>query len=382
MKEFLKKISWGGTLFLGLTPLVSIAGLLFLWRYDAIRWPTVAFTAAMAIVTGISVTAGYHRMFAHKSFEAKWPIKLLFLLFGAASFENSALWWASDHRNHHKYVDTDRDPYNIKKGFWYAHMGWICFKRLKEKRDNVLDLEKDRLVWFQHRYFLSISVLTGFVFPMAVASLWGDALGGLLLAGFLRIVLNHHFTFLINSVCHYYGRQPYSDRNSSRDSLIPALFTYGEGYHNYHHTFPSDYRNGIRPYHWDPTKWLIRTLAWMGQAYDLRRIANDKILQVRLRMDEKRLLRTIEQAGKRAPLSQEFVVSARQKLERTYLQFQSLRTEYRRLKKQKIDSFNRQWLSANESLRRDVRGAKRQFKEAVSDWRRLCRNHGHSKLSY
>lgn len=377
MKSFFKKISWESALFLGLTPLVGIAGFLFLLHYDAIRGPTVALAMVMAVVTGMAVTGGYHRLFAHKSFEAKWPIKVLLLLFGAASFENSALRWASDHRNHHKYVDTDQDPYNIKKGFWYAHIGWILFKRnIMPKRDNVSDLEKDPLIRLQDRYFLSLSVLMGFAFPMAMASLWGDALGGLLLAGFLRIVLNHHFTFSINSVCHYLGSQPYSDRNSSRDSLIPALFTYGEGYHNYHHTFPSDYRNGVRAYQWDPTKWLIRVMAWAGQAYDLRRISNEKILQVRLRMEEKRLMRTIEQTGHSVILSHDFVLTTRQKIEGAFLEFQSLRADYRRLKKEKTNSFNRQWLLSVQTLKRELHAAKRKLRESLSDWKVLCGNFG------
>jgi stearoyl-CoA desaturase (delta-9 desaturase) len=360
MKNFISRIAWGSLLFLGLTPLIGFGGLAFLIAHGGLRWATVALALALAVITGLAVTAGYHRLFAHKSYEAKGLIKALLLFFGAASFENSALRWASDHRNHHKFVDTDQDPYNIQKGFWHAHMGWILFKRtIEPKLDNVADLETDRLVMFQERWFPMLSILSGFAFPMAVASLWGDALGGLLLAGFLRIVLNHHFTFSINSICHYWGAQPYSERNSARDSFIPALFTYGEGYHNYHHTFPSDYRNGIRAYHWDPTKWLIGALAWIGQTSDLRRISSEKILRVRIRMDEKRLHRNMARSGSSSQPSDVLIDSVRENLEATHTSLQSLRADYKLSK--------RPWIKIQ------MRKSKRNFRAARLNWRTMCR---------
>ncbi len=282
LSSLLKSIQWDNFLFVALTPVIAIGGCIFLVMYDAVRWQTLALALFFAIVTGLSITAGYHRLFAHRSFEASPLLRWLLLVFGAAACENSALSWARDHRDHHSFVDTDRDPYSIKKGFWFAHIGWIVFPRF-DTTANVADLERDSLVMFQHRHLVLISLLAGFAFPMALASLWQDALGGLLIAGFARVVLNHHFTYMINSVCHYFGTQPYSDKNSSRDSWVSALFTYGEGYHNYHHTFPSDYRNGIKPYHWDPTKWLIRSLSLIGHASDLKRTPEERIAKARAR---------------------------------------------------------------------------------------------------
>src|SRR5207237_639872 len=137
-------------------------------------------------------------------------------------------------------------------------------------------------------------IFVGLVMPTVIASLWGDWLGGFLLAGVLRTVMNHHFTFSINSFAHLFGKRPYSDQNTSRDSWVLALVTYGEGYHNYHHRFPSDYRNGIKAYHWDPTKWLIRSLEKTGQTYNLRLIPNETILRAKLKMDEKRIVRKMQ----------------------------------------------------------------------------------------
>jgi stearoyl-CoA desaturase (delta-9 desaturase) len=246
--------------------------------------------------------------------------------------------------------------------------------------DDVQDLEKVALIRFQHDHYVLLGVLFGFALPMALASFWGDALGGLLIAGFLRIVLNHHFTFSINSVCHYLGTQPYSDRNTSRDSWIPALFTYGEGYHNYHHTFPSDYRNGIRAYHWDPTKWLIKGLEMIGQASNLRRIPDDTILRARLRMDEKRLMRKIERANAAVAVRREFVTSARLKLEEAYTRFRALKVEYAKLKEERLAIMNERL----EVLRADMVRARQTLRTAVADWAHLCGRFGvtSTRLAY
>ena len=215
--------------------------------------------------TGFGITLGYHRLFSHISFKAKWPVKLFVLLFGAASFENSALDWSADHRIHHKHVDEDEDPYDISKGFFYAHIGWLLF-RLKPKPPvtNVKDLEADPLVMWQHRYVQWIGAFVGFVMPAALgygyASFMGyanpgmTALASFLIAGLLRTVVVQQGTFCINSLCHMIGRRPYSTDHSARDSGVVALLTFGEGYHNYHHEFQHDYRNGVKPWQFDPTK--------------------------------------------------------------------------------------------------------------------------------
>jgi stearoyl-CoA desaturase (delta-9 desaturase) len=122
----------------------------------------------------------------------------------------------------------------------------------------------------------------GFLVPTLIASSWGDAIGGLLLAGFLRLMIQYHSTFSINSIAHTLGRRPYSTAVSARDSFITAILTLGEGYHNYHHRFPGDYRNGIRYFHFDPTKWWIWLMSKIGAARDLKRVPRDVIQRARL----------------------------------------------------------------------------------------------------
>lgn len=276
-----ERINWVTSSFLFGTALATVIGLpLYLWFFG-FHWFHFGTFFVMFILTGFSITAGYHRFFAHKTFEARWPLRLMVLIFGAAAFENSVLEWTSDHRRHHKHTDHDDDPYNIQKGFFHAHMGWILFKLNAEPPlDNVPDLERDPLVRWQHRYVHLLAVLIGFVLPTLAGFLyagWGGALGGFLIGGTARIVATQHTTFFINSACHCMGRQPYSTRCSARDSFFLALFTLGEGYHNYHHEFQHDYRNGVKPWQWDPTKWLIWVLSKLHITSKLRRVAPEKI---------------------------------------------------------------------------------------------------------
>jgi stearoyl-CoA desaturase (delta-9 desaturase) len=252
----------------------------YLWHFglDAFQ---VSLFFFMLLATGFSITLGYHRLYAHLTFQASRPVHLFILIFGPAAFENSVLMWASEHRRHHKHVDHDEDPYSISKGFFYAHIGWLLFKLNGDQSyDNVPDLLQNRLVGWQHRYIHLIAVTVSFIFPAALGAIWNGwsgALGAFLIAGVARVVVLQHCTFLINSACHVFGTQPYSTKCSARDSWLLALFTMGEGYHNYHHEFQHDYRNGVQPWNFDPTKWIIWSLSKVGLTKHLRRVPPDKI---------------------------------------------------------------------------------------------------------
>ena len=275
------RINWITSSFLiGTAALTVTAVPLYLWKFG-VDWFQFALFAAMFAASGFSISLGYHRLFSHIAFKAAWPVRLFTLIFGAGAFENSVLMWSSEHRRHHKHVDHDDDPYDITKGFFYAHMGWLLFKMSPQPPyDNVPDLKRDRLVMWQHRYIHLIAVIVAFFLPAVIGWLWNGAvgaLGGFLIAGVARVTVLQHCTFLINSACHTLGRQPYSNRCSARDSHLLALFTFGEGYHNYHHEFQYDYRNGVKPWEFDPTKWIIWTLSKIGLTADLRRVASEKV---------------------------------------------------------------------------------------------------------
>jgi stearoyl-CoA desaturase (Delta-9 desaturase) len=275
------RVNWTTSSFLIGTFLLTLTAVpLYLWHFG-VDWFYFALFAVMLSVTGFSITLGYHRLFSHMTFRARLPVRLFTLIFGAAAFENSVLMWASEHRRHHKHVDHDEDPYDISKGFFHAHIGWLLFKlRPQPPYDNVTDLMKDRLIMWQHRHIHLIAVLTSFGLPALLGAWWDGwvgALGGFLIGGVAKVVAIQHGTFLINSACHTIGRQPYSTRCSARDSFFLALFTFGEGYHNYHHEFQHDYRNGVKPWQFDPTKWIIWTLSKIGFTTGLRRVPEQAI---------------------------------------------------------------------------------------------------------
>ncbi len=287
------RINWKTSSFLiGTLILALTATPLYIWHFgvDAFQ---VTFFLIMACLTGLSITLGYHRLFSHLTFQAHWTVRLLAIIFGAAAFENSVLLWCSEHRRHHKYVDHDDDPYDITKGFFYAHIGWLLFKIDPDPPfDNVADLQRDPMVMWQHRNIHLLAFLVSFVMPALVGFAWGGAqcaLGAFLIAGILRVVCVQHMTFCINSMCHTVGKRPYSSRCSARDSWFMALFTFGEGYHNYHHEFQHDYRNGVKPWQWDPTKWSIWLLSKVGLVSKLRTVPSERILLAELAEAQRQL---------------------------------------------------------------------------------------------
>lgn len=287
-----RPLDWVNTLFLIVTPIVAFGGTAWYAWNHGVTWLEVANFAVMSALTSLCVTGGYHRYYSHRAYECSKPVQLFYLVFGAAAVENSVINWCSDHRYHHRYVDKDEDPYNILKGGLYAHMGWILFKDTRDQKrrfENIPDLMKDPLVMWQHRWYLWLVVAVTFALPTYVGLLEGRPVGGLLWGGFLRVVFVHHTTFFINSLAHLYGERPYSLKDTARDSWLLAPLTFGEGYHNFHHKFQFDYRNGHRWWHFDVAKWFINALAWLGQASKLKRAPEAMILKARLEV-EKELL--------------------------------------------------------------------------------------------
>lgn len=284
-----KKVNKKVAIFICTVPVVGLLGLAGLLYFHMLNWYTVIFTAVYTYLGGLSITAGYHRLFSHATYKAKPIVRFLFALVGASQFEGSVIEWSTDHRNHHRFSETEKDPYSITEGFWHAHMGWLIYLD-SSKRDlsNVKDLTADPMLMFMHKHFVTIAILTGFIFPMVFCGLlWGDWLGGLLLGGALRIAINQQSTFCINSICHKFGSRKYSTEQTARDNWLTALITTGEGYHNYHHQFPLDYRNGIKFYHYDPAKWLIKALAMCGLASDLKTQSKHRIIQYKVTSQEK-----------------------------------------------------------------------------------------------
>jgi len=261
---------WRSIITISVVHLMAVVGLVYAF-WKPVPWPTVILAIAWYWLCGLSITGGYHRLFAHRTYRSAGFLKWFYLLFGAASLQNSALKWASDHRRHHAHTDGPDDPYNIQRGFWWAHMGWIFRKGPPEDFSNVPDLVKDRGVVWQHRYYVPLACVMGGMVPAALGAVWRDAWGALLLAGFVRLAFQYHCTFAINSFAHTFGSRPYLSTSSARDNFWLAFLTFGEGFHHFHHRFPTDYRNGVKWYHFDPTKWWIWGWSLLGATRDLRK---------------------------------------------------------------------------------------------------------------
>ncbi|KAI0242549.1 stearoyl-CoA 9-desaturase [Massospora cicadina] len=263
------------------------------WTPDyPLQSKTLVWAILYYFISALGITAGYHRFYSHKSYSARLPYQVYIMLSGTASVQGSILWWSRDHRVHHRFTDTEKDPYNANRGLIWSHIGWMIFKKDSTKlgRAEVDDLEADPIVMFQHHFYVPLALLMGFIFPTLVAGmLWGDWKGGYYYAGVVRLVFVHHATFCINSLAHWIGDTSFDDKLTPRDHFLTALVTMGEGYHNFHHEFPQDYRNAIKFYQYDPTKWFIYAISLLGLTYDLKIFPENEVRKGEFLMKEKKL---------------------------------------------------------------------------------------------
>lgn len=316
-------------------------------------WHSVLMAFVFFYITGISITAGYHRLWSHSTYKAHWLVKSALALLGGMALQNSILVWSAGHRIHHRYVDNNKkDPYSAKRGLWWSHMGWMLrhYPETEPDFSVIPDLQRDKIAMFQHKHYNAIALGGNIFFPIALGLLFGDLWGYVLLVGFTRIFAVHHVTFFINSLAHYWGRQPYTDENTAKDNGILSLFTFGEGYHNYHHIFQNDYRNGICWHHYDPTKWLIKSLSYIGLTYDLRKVSQFKINRRMLEMQFKR--------AQEKTKARQFNAPALAILEHEYEYFKSVIAEWTTLQTQKFEDKKEQlkgkWLEQKTQLEKRI----------------------------
>jgi stearoyl-CoA desaturase (delta-9 desaturase) len=378
---------WGNIVFLLLTPVLALVAVPWWTLSHGIGWAHVVATAALWVITGLGITAGYHRLFAHRSYRASAPVRAWYLLVGGASWQNSALEWCSDHRIHHRRVDSDDDPYDARRGFWWSHMGWILHEGPTwRERGNVADLEADPLVRFQDRHYLLISTVFNLGVPIGLGLLVGDVWGMLIFAGLLRVVLVHHFTFFINSLAHLWGTQPWSREHSSRDNWALSLITFGEGYHNYHHTFETDYRNGPRWWNFDPTKWVIWSLNKAGMARELKRMPVDIVLKKRFEERRVNLSQWLDEMGHRVEEQIDHIrreghavtEALRTQLDETQSRLEASLVDLRKARSRwlvarRLHSSSAGSLSARElkALKRAFKNASRSVKATLHEWEGL-----------
>jgi len=363
-------------MYLTLSPFAAAYGLYWWITNNQFNYNSIILALIYATFCELSITAGYHRLFSHQTYKAHPIVKLFFLVFGACALQGSALCWSVDHRIHHKHVDdNERDPYSINKGFFWAHMGWLLFKLDNQLSEGVShqDLADDKLVMWQHKYWVPVALAVGFLLPGLIAMTWGDFFGGVILAGLVRSVVNHHSTFLINSLSHISGSQTYSDTHSARDNWFTAFLTFGEGFHNFHHEFPSDYRNGVRFYHFDPTKWLINGLSRVGLTSDLLRVRQEIIVRKRIAMKEKRLSKRFARQWSlpELKLPQRALVRLRKRIELAGKNLSELRNRYEENRRKKLDLSD---------IQTKIADARAEFEHKVYMWKSMSRRF--RKLAY
>lgn len=317
-------------LFIGLPILAVIITPLWAWYagFTGTQW---LIALAFLYLNGLGITAGYHRLWAHKAYQAHPVVRFWFAVWGAGALQNSVFVWASDHRRHHRHVDdNDHDPYSAGRGLWFSHIGWMLrdYTTNTEDFSNIKDLLQDPILQWQHKHYVAITAFMNIALPIGIGVLLGDIMGTLISVGLVRLVVNHNVTFFINSLAHYWGTRPYTEANSARDNGFLAFLTYGEGYHNYHHIFQTDYRNGIRWWQWDPTKWLIFGLSKVGLCWNLVRVDNFKIQRAIMDTTFERARRQLEQHDN-WPL--------REMLEHEYAAFSESVRQWRELQSQRYE---------------------------------------------
>ncbi|XP_061724735.1 acyl-CoA Delta(11) desaturase-like [Cydia pomonella] len=261
-----------------------IGGLYGLYLCFSAKWLTILFNVLYYILGGWGVTAGTHRLWSHRAYKAKLPLQILLMLFQSSTAQTSVIQWCRDHRCHHKFCDTDADPHDSTKGLFFSHIGWLMVRRhpdvIKKGRTlDMSDLKENPVLQFQMKYYLYLSIFLAFILPALIPYyFWQESFNTAYHISLLRLIIFSHVTFLINSAAHKYGYKPY-DKNIT-STQIPALSfaALGEGYHNYHHVFPYDYKTAeLGNNFMNLATNFIDFMAWIGWAYDLKNVSEDMI---------------------------------------------------------------------------------------------------------
>lgn len=260
--------------------LIAAIGAVWGWGFT---WTELGLLVGMYTATGLGITIGYHRLFAHKSFETIRPIKFMLGVLGSMSVQGALDEWVATHRRHHQHSDDDGDPHSphvhgngirgVIVGAFHAHVGWIFNSAHPDLRRYVRDLRSDKLVRVMSRLFL-LWVFLGLVIPALLGGIlqgtWGGMVLGFLWGGLVRIFLVHHVTWSINSVCHLWGSRAFKVKDHSRNNVVFGVLAFGEGWHNNHHAFPTSARHGLRWWEFDASYCIVRVMKWLGLAWDVR----------------------------------------------------------------------------------------------------------------
>jgi len=369
------KINWLNSIFLFATPVFALIGIILHWIYfSSPGLLELIVFVGLYFACGLSITVGYHRLFSHRSHNAKWPLVLFYSIFGAGSFQNSIIEWCSDHRRHHKMTDSEDDPYSASKGFWYSHIGWILLEEENFTNDfsNVKDLQQSKIIMWQHRNVFLIGAISGLILPAVIGLVVGGisgAVGCFVWAGLARVVFVHHGTFLINSAAHIWGTQPYSEENSSRDSFWLAFLTFGEGYHNFHHTFQADYRNGHKWYHMDPSKWWIQSFKYLGLNSDLKSTPKHTIEIAKANMRFKKRADRLQQRNVSIHRFEDRLTKCKENLRSKMYEIQKAKRDIKKMAKDSKIAMKNKIRELKDSIKIARNDLRQLFKEMKAEYR-------------
>jgi len=272
-----KELNWPMIIYIGLVHAIATVGL---FTVQSCSRETLIFAYALWPLSGFGITVGVHRLWSHRSYTAAFPLRVFLMLCNSLANQGTIYHWARDHRVHHKFSETDADPHNATRGFFFAHMGWLFVKKhpdvVKVGRElDFSDLKEDAAVMFQKKLDPWFTLYTCFVLPAQIAShFWGESFwNAFFVAGALRYVVVLHFTWFVNSAAHLYGDHPYDVLSYPSENPFVSLCSVGEGWHNWHHKYPFDYaasEYGISS-QFNPSKLFIDMMAFLGLVWDRKR---------------------------------------------------------------------------------------------------------------
>nr|ABX71809.1 acyl-CoA-delta11-2-desaturase [Dendrolimus punctatus]ACS69071.1 acyl-CoA-delta11-2-desaturase [Dendrolimus punctatus] len=252
--------------------------------FTSAKWTSVFFVFLYCTMGEVGVTAGSHRLWSHKSYKAKLPLQIILMTLSSIAFQNSVIDWVRNHRTHHKYSDTDADPHNATRGFFFSHIGWLLVRKhsqtkLRGKTIDMSDIYNNSVLRFQKKYAIPFIGTICFVLPVLIPMYcWNESFINAWHLNMLRYCLSLNFTFLVNSAAHLYGNKPYDKNILPAENKAVSFLTLGEGFHNYHHTFPWDYRAAeLGNNKLNLTTKFIDFFAWVGWAYDMKTVSDDMI---------------------------------------------------------------------------------------------------------
>ena len=273
---------------------IPILALLFVaWQIwgDWLYWSDLIVFAIMYVATGLGITVGFHRLFTHRAFKTTKGVKVTLAILGSAAIEGPIISWVADHRKHHAFSDQPGDPHSphvdhghgfkgAMRGLLHAHVGWLFIHTQRGRHERYApDLMADPQIRFVNKWFFAWAVgglVAAFLLGWLIGGSIHTALTGLLWGGAVRMLVLHHVTYSINSLCHFFGRRAFETKDESRNLLWLAIPSFGESWHNNHHAFPTSAEHGMRGWQIDTSAMVIRTLEKLGLAWDVVRISPEK----------------------------------------------------------------------------------------------------------